>query len=93
MRGARTRDGLLAQVPPWIVMSRPSGIARSDSCRADLPQMTMLMPAHLRGGKQGDGLTNGPSVPPGVGRRWCLPAYKRALSTPKNLACSPLLLR
>ena len=56
MRGARTRDGLLAQVPPSIVMSRSSGIALSDS-RADLPRTTMLMPAHLRGAKQGDGLT------------------------------------
>ena len=60
MRGARTRDGLLTQVPPSIVMSRSSGIARSEA-RADLPQMTMLMPAHLRGAKQGDGLT---------GRQW-----------------------
>ena len=60
MRGARTRDGLLAQVPPSIVMSRSSGIALSDS-RADLPRTTMLMPAHLRGAKQGDGLT---------GRQW-----------------------
>ena len=60
MRGARTRDGLLAQVPPSIVMSRWSGIALSDS-RADLPRTTMLMPAHLRGAKQGDGLT---------GRQW-----------------------
>ena len=60
MRGARTRDGLLAQVPLSIVMSRWSGIALSDS-RADLPRTTMLMPAHLRGAKQGDGLT---------GRQW-----------------------
>ena len=60
MRGARTRDGLLAQVPPSIVMSRSSGIALSDS-RADLPRTMMLMPAHLRGAKQGDGLT---------GRQW-----------------------
>ena len=60
MRGARTRDGLLAQVPLSIVMSRSSGIALSDS-RADLPRTTMLMPAHLRGAKQGDGLT---------GRQW-----------------------
>ena len=60
MRGARTGDGLLAQVPPSIVMSRSSGIALSDS-RADLPRTTMLMPAHLRGAKQGDGLT---------GRQW-----------------------
>ena len=60
MRGARTRDGLLAQVPPSIVMSRSSGIAPSDS-RADFPRTTMLMPAHLRGAKQGDGLT---------GRQW-----------------------
>ena len=60
MRGARTRDPLLAQVPPSIVMSRWSGIALSDS-RADLPRTTMLMPAHLRGAKQGDGLT---------GRQW-----------------------
>ena len=60
MRGARTRDGLLAQVPLSIVMSRWSGIALSDS-RADLPRTTMLMSAHLRGAKQGDGLT---------GRQW-----------------------
>ena len=60
MRGARTRDGLLAQVPLSIVMSRSSGIALSES-RADLPRTTMLMPAHLRGAKQGDGLT---------GRQW-----------------------
>ena len=60
MRGARTRDGLLAQVPLSIVMSRWSGIALSES-RADLPRTTMLMPAHLRGTKQGDGLT---------GRQW-----------------------
>ena len=60
MRVARTRDGLLAQVPPSIVMSRSSGIALSES-RADLPRTTMLMPAHLRGAKQGDGLT---------GRQW-----------------------
>ena len=60
MRGARTIDGLLAQVPPLIVMSRSSGIALSDS-RADLPRTTILMPAHLRGAKQGDGLT---------GRQW-----------------------
>ena len=60
MRGARTRDGLLAQVPLSIVMSRWSGIALSES-RADLPRTTMLMPAHLRGAKQGDGLT---------GRQW-----------------------
>ena len=60
MRGARTRDGLLAQVPPSIVMSRSSGIALSDS-RADLPRTMMLMPAHLRGAKQGDDLT---------GRQW-----------------------
>ena len=61
-RGAHqtTRDGLLAQVPPSIVMSRSSGIALSDS-RADLPRTTILMPAHLRGAKQGDGLT---------GRQW-----------------------
>ena len=56
MRGARTRDGLLAQVPLSIVMSRSPGIALSES-RADLPRTTMLMPAHLRGAKQGDGLT------------------------------------
>ena len=60
MRWARTRDGLLAVVPPSIVMSRWSGIALSES-RADLPRTTMLMPAHLRGAKQGDGLT---------GRQW-----------------------
>ena len=60
MRGARTRDGLLAQVPLSIVMSRSSGIALSDS-RADLPRTMMLMPACLRGAKQGDGLT---------GRQW-----------------------
>ena len=62
MRGARTRDGLLAQVPLSIVMSRSSGIALSES-RADLPRTTilMVMPAHLRGAKQGDGL---------IGRQW-----------------------
>ena len=60
MRGARTRDGLLTVVPPSIVISRSSGIALSDS-RADLPRTTMLMPAQLRGAKQGDGLT---------GRQW-----------------------
>ena len=60
MRWARTRDGLLAVVPPSIVMSRWSGIALSES-RADLPRTTMLMPAHLREAKQGDGLT---------GRQW-----------------------
>ena len=53
MRWARTRDGLLAVVPLSIVMSRWSGIALSES-RADLPRTTMLMPAHLRGEKQGD---------------------------------------
>ena len=63
MRGARTRDGLLTQMPPSIVMSRSSGIALSES-RADLPRTTILMPAHLRGAKQGDGLT---------GRQWRRP--------------------